>query len=98
MPAYYLRPEANLDLEEIRHHIAQDNPAAAVRLLQQFRDAFRRVADFPMMGTARPELGFELRSLTIGSYLIFYRPVSDGTDISQVLHSSRDIGSDYFHA
>ncbi len=96
MPAYYLRPEADLDLEEIRRHIAEENPAAALRLLQQFRDTFRRLADFPMMGTARPELGSELRSLTVGNYLIFYRPVSDGADISRVLHGSRDIGSDYF--
>ena len=96
MSAYYLRPEADQDLEGIRHHIAQDNPAAALRLLQQFRDAFRLLADFPMMGTARPELGSELRSLTVGNYLIFYRPVGEGADISRVLHSSRDIGSDYF--
>ena len=96
MPAYYLRPEAGQDLEEIRRHIAQDNPAAALRLLQQFQENFRGLADFPMMGTDRPELGSELRSLTIGNYLIFYRPVSDGADISRVLHSSRDIGGDYF--
>ncbi len=98
MPAYYLRPEADQDLEDVRHHIAQDNPAAAIRLLQQFRDTFRRLADFPMMGTARPELGIELRSLRVGNYLIFYRPLGDGADISRVLHSSRNIGRDYFDA
>ena len=71
MPAYYLRLEADQDLEDIRHHIAQENAAAALRLLLQFRDSFRRLVDFPMMGTARPELGSELRSVTVGNYLIF---------------------------
>ncbi len=98
MPAYSLRPEADQDLEQIRRHIAEDNPDAALRLLQQFRDTFRNLADFPMMGTARDELGNELRSLPVGNYLIFYRPVSDGADISRVLHGSLDITSDYFNA
>ncbi|MFQ6029313.1 MAG: type II toxin-antitoxin system RelE/ParE family toxin [Dehalococcoidia bacterium] len=90
MPTYYLRPQAAADLEEIRLYISGDNLEAAARLLEQFRDTFRRLAEFPGLGRARPELGSELRSFPLGNYLIFYRPIDNGVDIGRVLHGSRD--------
>jgi hypothetical protein len=41
------------DLIDIWLHIAQDNPAAADRLLDRFEDVFIRLAETPPMG--RPE-------------------------------------------
>jgi toxin ParE1/3/4 len=34
-----------------------------------------------------------LRSLSVGNYLIFYRPLADGIEIVRVLHGARDIDS-----
>ena len=93
MPTYYLRPQAVADLEGIRLYITADNPEAATRLLEHFRETFRRLAEFSALGRVRPELGPELRSFPVGSYLVFYREIADGVDIGRVLHGSREIES-----
>jgi toxin ParE1/3/4 len=38
-------------------------------------------------------LGRELRSVSVGNYLIFYRPVEGGIEIVPVLHGRRDIAA-----
>ena len=91
MPAYHIRPRAAQDLDDIRLYIAQDSPIAALNTMERFHEVFRRIAQFPMMGRARPELAAQLRSFPVGNYLIFYRPTSGGVDISRILHGSRDI-------
>jgi toxin ParE1/3/4 len=45
----------------------------------------------PYMGRARPELAYNLRSIALARYMIFYRPSSNGVEIVRILHGSRDI-------
>ena len=51
------------------------------------------LASNPMMGRRRDELFPGLRSFAVGSHVIFYRVMSDGTDVIRVLHAARDIPS-----
>ena len=85
---------AKTDLLEIWEHIAEDNPAAADRVLDQIWEGFRVIARFPLGGTARPELAPDLRSYSVRkTYVIFFRPVPDGVQIVRVLHGRRDINA-----
>ena len=87
------------DLVEITASIAQDNPAAARRVLQAVRRAFELVARFPEMGTfyrtEQPKL-MGIRMIPVRpfrNYLVFYMPLSGnaGVRILYVLHGARDI-------
>ena len=79
------------DLLEIWAYIAKDNPQAADRMLDRIWDGFRVVAQFPMGGTARPELAAGLRCYSVGNYVIYYRPAKDGIEVARVLHGARDV-------
>ena len=95
MKKYFLSTQAHADVEEIVSYIAEDNYEAAERTLEKFRSKFQRLAEFPMTGSPRPELGAELRSLAVGAYIIFYRPRVFGVEILRVLHGNRDLASEF---
>ena len=84
------------DYEEIWRYIALDNPAAADRLISALERQLLTLAAMPGIGRKEPNLAADLRSFPVGSYLIFYRPTSDGIALVRVLHGARDISSEYF--
>ena len=80
------------DYGEIWDYIAMaGRPDAADTLLRKFDETIKILSDFPGLGRARPELRPRLRSLPVGSYLIFYRPIRDGIELIRVIHGARDI-------
>lgn len=84
-------PQARLDMIEIWQYIADDNEAAADRVLDRFESALRMLADNPHAGRARPELVAEIRSFPVGNYILFYRPMADGVDLVRVRSGYLDI-------
>lgn len=82
---------AEQDLTDIWVSIAQDNPAAADRVLSGLLDAEERLADHPQLGRLRPELPGQLRSWSVAPYVLFYQPLADAILIVRVLHGARDI-------
>jgi len=54
---------------------------------------FQVLSHGPSLGRRRPELSSDIRSLAIGRYVVFYRPLSRGIEVIRVLHGSRDIES-----
>jgi toxin ParE1/3/4 len=89
-------PLAQADLLDIAVYIAQDKPSAALSFVDALEAKCLRLGDGPGIGTARPELGDGLRSMSHGRYLIFYRPTQDVLRIERVMHSARDLGADDF--
>jgi toxin ParE1/3/4 len=77
------------DLAVIWDYIALDNLDAA--------DRFLELAMNPEIGQPRRFPGSQLRSLRsfrikgFENYLIFYRPVSEGIEVLNVLHGARDL-------
>ena len=88
------RPRARLDLIEIWTYVADDNEAAADRLLRRIESALSMLAGTPLAGRARPELSPEIRSFPIGNYIIFYMVLPSAIDVVRVLSRYRDIGED----
>ena len=83
--------QAEEDLIEIWIYIAQDNPGAADRVLDDIEERFYALADNPLMGRLRPDIAPEFRYFTVGKYLILYRTVPDGVQIVRVIHGARDL-------
>ncbi len=97
MSRYDLTPGAQIDLEEIWNWIAADNPARAVTFLEDLNTVFERLAAMPLIGRKREDIQRELRSFGHGSYLIFYRPRTDGAVIFRVVHARRDLTQVFDH-
>jgi toxin ParE1/3/4 len=91
MPRVLKRPQAETDLDEIWWFIAQDNPDNADLFLDKIEEQCRALARFPGMGVSRGELMPALRSIPVGSYLIFYIPIEKGIEIIRVLPGMRDV-------
>ena len=90
MIQYRVSDAARIDLEEIWLFIAQDNPDAADRFIQIIVSRFASLASMPYVGRQRKDLGAQLRSLPVKSYVVFYRLKEDGVEIVRVLHGARD--------
>lgn len=88
------RPRAEEDLENIWFRIAVEDPRAATRLLPRIAKKLARVAQYPYMGRARPELGDRLQSIPVRNYVVVYMPLAtgvEGIEGIRVFHSRQDI-------
>jgi plasmid stabilization system protein ParE len=54
MTGYALHPEAYNDIDDIREHIADNNPDAADRMVTEIFDSIRALVPFPIRVTAVP--------------------------------------------
>lgn len=96
MPYFTRTERCEQDLIELWLYIAEDNPAAADRLLDEIEAKCRLLSEQPRLGPARPDIRPELRYFPIGSYLILYREITGGVEIVRVVHGARDL-PDLFH-
>jgi toxin ParE1/3/4 len=51
----------------------------------------RQYANQPMMGTARPDLGENIRCFTVDSFVVIYEPSDDGITILLAIHGAQDV-------
>jgi toxin ParE1/3/4 len=82
---------ARSDLNEIWLYIAEGDLVAADRLIEQVVSRFPKLAAWSEIGRERAELSPRLRSLVVGRYVIFYRPMENGIEVVRVLHGARDL-------
>lgn len=85
MPSLRYSAEAKDDLKQIARFIANDKPVAARQWVAKIREKCRIVAEHPDVGDQRPELGQDLRSTYVGSYVIFFRRADGFVDIVRVI-------------
>ncbi|MGC9418867.1 MAG: type II toxin-antitoxin system RelE/ParE family toxin [Rhodovulum sp.] len=87
----YFTRAAREDLIAIWAHIAEDDAAAADRVLDRLDEAANHLARNPQMGPARDDIRPGLRYLVSGSYLLLYRITDDGVEIVRAVHGRRDL-------
>ena len=91
MPTAIYAPEADDDLEGIVDYIARDKPTVAREWFVKVRATCQMLAENPQVGEVREGFGVPgCRSFSIGNYVVFFRPVDEGIEISRVIHGSRD--------
>lgn len=91
MKSFHLSTEANLDIEEIANYIFDLNPVAAHRFLDDLDEVFDLLADFPLIGRLRPDLGEGVRSYPVANYLVFYVPTGEDIEVARVIYGGRDL-------
>jgi len=83
--------EAKGDLADIWWYIAQGSEHSADVMIGKITRKFDELLVNPGVGTTRNYLLPMLRSVCVGKYLIFYRPIVEGIEIVRVIHGARDI-------
>jgi toxin ParE1/3/4 len=79
------------DLDAISFGIANDSPAAAIRWLESIDETMQLIASHPGLGERVPHLGQAVRRITLGKYLLFFRPLADRVELVRVIHGARRI-------
>jgi toxin ParE1/3/4 len=91
MTHYALAPLAESDLDDIWMYIASESGSdTADRLFDAIIRRVLMLAVHPRAGRARPDIGDNVRSFPMGSFVIYYRATPSGVMIARVLHGSRD--------
>ncbi len=97
MPKFTLDPCVEDELWGIWCFIAQDNPDAAMHVIEAAYMTFKTLAANPGFGRRRQFRNPELRDVRcwhitgFENHLIFYRGVSDGIQVNHVYHGARNI-------
>jgi len=81
--------EATSDLEELLAYIAQDNPAASLRIRDIIWEAAEYLSWFPQTGHKSDVPDVWIKPLSRYPYLIFYTIVGEELHILRVLHGAR---------
>lgn len=89
----FVAAEAESDLLQIYAYVAERNPDAAEDIARQFAQKVDNLARFPFIGRHRNGFRQGLRSVVVGTYVIFYL-VGDAITIVRVLDGRRDIDSE----
>jgi len=92
-------PKAYEDLDEIQRFIEEDNPEAAVQTVLHIIERVEQLRAFPESGPLLREKRWPhdaMRSLVVGSHLVFYRADDSFVSVIRVLHAARDYVSSLF--
>ena len=90
-----LSAEARRDLKAIQGYISeeQENPLAAVRVIEKILNRIKDLLDFPGTGALlSPKVNFptNYRYARAAGYLIFYRHESNCIFVDRIIHGKRD--------
>ena len=86
------RPKARFDLLAIYHYIADNGgEARSERYLRRLNDTISYLAQHPLMGHARPELGASIRSFPCDQHVIYYLALEEGVELVRVIHAGMEL-------
>ncbi|HHJ18257.1 MAG TPA: type II toxin-antitoxin system RelE/ParE family toxin [Gammaproteobacteria bacterium] len=86
-----IAPAAQNDLKDIyQYGLRQWGLAQSESYLSTIKNQFWLLTQQPLMGTERPELLANIRSLPIESHTLFYRVTNNRVEIIRILHGRQD--------
>ncbi|MCF6354806.1 MAG: type II toxin-antitoxin system RelE/ParE family toxin [Candidatus Polarisedimenticolaceae bacterium] len=89
---YELSSEADQDISDIFDYTeAEFGLDQAVSYINALDECFAQLIENPELGRERSEIRDELRSITSGSHIVFYRILNGRIRIVRILHGSRDL-------
>jgi len=86
--------DARADLAEIFHYIRSESGSSdiAYAYIEKIDEHCRHLAGLPgTLGTARPELRPDLRSVSHQAHVIFFRYVEERIEVVSVVSAHRDL-------
>lgn len=81
---------ADTDLDAIRDYIAQHNPSAANKVLDQLFEMLELLATQPEIGQRRDDLAPNIRAFVVRPFVICYEQSADGIHVARIIHGARD--------
>ena len=87
--------KAERDLLQIYGYLAERNLRAADALVREVDAKFNNLSRFPFIGRERSSLAPGLRSVLVGTHLIFYLVERDRIVIVRVIDSRMDIDEEF---
>ena len=92
MSGYVLSRAADLDLDGLWNHIAEDSLSAADRLTTKLLDSFEALARHPGMGHKREDLThYPVLFWPVENYLVIYRGDRSPIQVVAIVYGGRDI-------
>jgi toxin ParE1/3/4 len=92
MSRYFLSPEAQTDIVDIREYTNQRwGREQAEQYTLQLRQRMQWLVSNPALGLKRDEIGEGYRSFAEGQHVIFYRVAGDDIEIIGIPHRRMDI-------
>jgi toxin ParE1/3/4 len=85
---------ARQDLAEAIAYIAERNREAANRLLADVEFRLGQLIDNPELGPGRPDIGADVRSLSISPLIALYQIKSNKIEVRRIVHGRRDISAE----
>ena len=86
-----IRPQARVDLLEIWHFIAKDDPGAANRVSERIEEAIRGLVVMPGKGHTRADVRApQYRFWSVYSYVIAFRYDDETLTVVRVVHGARN--------
>lgn len=78
-------------LDTIHHHIAQDSPVYAKRMVDRLTQRSVQIGEFPLSGRMVPEYEkHQIREVIEGPYRIIYHIKPNQIDVLAVIHGAQD--------
>ena len=93
MMRVFFEPSAETDLDAIFEHIAQDNPPAALRVVELLRERIMLLGEFPESGRLRPDLAPDIRSFAFDQCSVFYLSQPERVSVVHVAWHGRDVSA-----
>ena len=87
--------KARDDLRRIYGYLAIRNPQAADALIREIDERFKNLSRFPFIGRERSSLAPGLRSVLVGTHLIFYLVERDRIVVVRVIDGRMDIDEEF---
>jgi toxin ParE1/3/4 len=91
----FISDKARRDLLRIYAFIEARNPRAAEAILRRIDEKFEQLSGLPFIGRERSSLGPGLRSVVVGTHLIFYAVGGDSITIVRVIDRRMDIDEEF---
>ena len=83
--------KARIDLRAIADYIARDSRSAATRMIKRLEREINQLGTQPGIGEQCDYLSPDLRRMSCGVYLLYYKLREDHLEIVRVLHGARDV-------
>lgn len=89
MARVILSTPADVDMQGAWSHIADHSFAAADQIIERFKEVFRQLESFPLIGEAHPHPTKSLRQITVPPYVIVYQVAGGDVTIVRILHAAQ---------